>query len=58
MKIVERIVIGIVLIIAFLILARGHDGFICNHIYPSAYTEAEKAFWNAIGGCNRSYSMC
>lgn len=28
----------------------GPDGWICKHIYPSAYTEAERNFWNAIGG--------
>ncbi len=25
--------------------------FICEHIYPSAYTETERKFWNDIAGC-------
>jgi len=29
----------------------GPNGWICKHIYPSAYTDTEKRFWNAIGGC-------
>lgn len=28
----------------------GPDGWICKHIYPSAYTETERNFLNAIGG--------
>lgn len=28
----------------------GPDGWICKLMYPSAYTETEKNFWNAVGG--------
>ncbi|MBI4527025.1 MAG: tetratricopeptide repeat protein [Deltaproteobacteria bacterium] len=31
----------------------GSEGWICKHMYPSAYTETERNFWNAIGGCTR-----
>lgn len=52
---VERIVNSIITIIAIIVVlhfARGPDGFICRHIYPSAYTETEKGLWRALAGCD------
>ena len=31
----------------------GPAGWICKHMYPSAYTEIEKRLWSTLGGCRR-----
>jgi ankyrin repeat protein len=42
--------ITIAAIIAFLFFARGPDGLICKHLYPSAYTQSEQALWRGLAG--------